>query len=70
MRRLNRIAYKQYEAAKAIGVSDRTLRNWMKEDNPPPHIRIGGNLLFIHEDLLDWLRKKQEAKEEVPNQID
>ena len=55
---LPRIAYKQLEAAQVLGVSDRTLRDWMKGDNPPPSFRRGKVLLFPHDELTDWMKKQ------------
>jgi hypothetical protein len=53
---LPRIAYRQQEAAQVLGVSDRTLRDWMDGDNPPPSFRRGKVLLFPHDGLIEWLR--------------
>lgn len=53
---LPRIAYKQHEAAQVLGISDRTLRDWMVGDNPPPSFRRGNVLLFPHDGLLAWMQ--------------
>ena len=55
---LPRIAYKQNEAAKVLGVSDRTLRDWVASDNPPPHFRKRGVMLFPHQELVEWMKKQ------------
>ena len=55
---LPRIAYKQIEAAQVLGVSDRTLRDWMASDNPPPSFRRGKILLFPHDQLVKWMQKQ------------
>ena len=55
---LPRIAYKQNEAAQVLGVSDRTLRDWMAGDNPPPSFRRGKILLFPHDQLVKWMQKQ------------
>ena len=61
---LPRIAYKQIEAAQVLGVSDRTLRDWMASDNPPPSFRRGKVLLFPHGALLDWMKAQSESLDE------
>ena len=59
---LQRLSYKQTEAAQVLGVSEPTLRDWMKGDDPPPHFRRGKVLMFPREDLIRWLNR-QTAKE-------
>lgn len=66
---LPRIAYKQSEAAQVLGISDRTLRDWMAGDNPPPSFRRGKVLLFPHDALLEWMRTLSES-EDVEGKID
>ena len=56
MKKLPRIAYKLNEAAQVVGVSDKTFSIWMKGENPPPHVRRSRTILFLHEDLIQWLR--------------
>ena len=54
--KLPRIAYRQHEAAQVLGVSDRTMRDWMAGENPPPSFRRGKVLLFPHAGLVRWLQ--------------
>lgn len=57
---LPRIAYRQNEAAQVLGVSDRTLRDWMASDDPPPSFRRANTLLFPHDGLIEWMRRQSE----------
>ena len=61
---LPRIAYKQTEAAQVLGISDRTLRDWMAGDSPPPSFRRGKVLLFPHDALLAWMKAQSESLDE------
>jgi excisionase family DNA binding protein len=45
------------EAAKAIGISQRTLWQWT-EDGYVPHIRRGKVVLYPVDALRDWLRRQ------------
>ena len=45
------------EAAKAIGISERTLWTWT-EDGYVPHIRRGKVVLYPVDALRDWLRRQ------------
>ena len=58
MKSLQRLAYKQKEAAQVLGVSDRTLRVWMDGDNPPPSFRRGKVLLFPRDALINWMNRQ------------
>ena len=60
---LPRIAYSQREAAQVLGVSERTLREWMKSDNPPPAFRRGKFLLFSHDGLVNWMLEQSSAEQ-------
>jgi hypothetical protein len=49
------------QAARHIGVDPDTLRAWCRrEDDPPPHSRIGGKGLYRFDlrALDDWVRKR------------
>jgi excisionase family DNA binding protein len=49
------LAMRPREAAKAIGVSERTLWQWT-DDGYVPHIRRGKVVLYPVDALRDWLR--------------
>lgn len=49
------------EAAKAIGISERTLWQWT-EDGYVPHIRRGKVVLYPVDALRDWLRRQAQVK--------
>lgn len=51
----SRLALRPKEAAKALGVSERKLRELLPE---LPHIRIGGVVLLPVEGLRKWLREQ------------
>lgn len=47
-------------ACKLLKVSRITLYHWLKEQNPPPHLKIGpknGVTIFTKESLLEWQRE-------------
>lgn len=45
------------EAAKAIGISERTLWQWT-EDGYVPHVRRGKVVLYPVDSLRDWLQRQ------------
>jgi len=49
-----RIALRPKEAAEALGVSDRTLRKWMKDEDLP-FLRVAGVVLVPTAGLEEWL---------------
>jgi len=55
------LAYRPRDAAKALGVSERTLWTWTKRGDVP-HARIGGRLLYPVAVLERWLSKKAAAQ--------
>ena len=44
------------DAAKALGVSTRTLRRWRKENIGPPHSYLGQKIILHKPSLEAWLR--------------
>jgi excisionase family DNA binding protein len=54
------LALRPREAAKALGVSQRTLWGWT-HDGTVPHLRIGRTILYPTEALRDWLRVRSKA---------
>ncbi|MEJ2705938.1 MAG: helix-turn-helix domain-containing protein [Sedimentisphaerales bacterium] len=66
------LAMRAKEAAKAIGISERTLWQWT-EDGYVPHIRRGKVVLYPVDALRDWLRgqaregtKPDRESEDIP----
>lgn len=53
----NTLAMRPREAAKAIGVSERTLWTWT-HNNEIPHIRMGKAILYPINGLRKWLESK------------
>jgi hypothetical protein len=49
------LAMRAVDAAKACGVSERTFADWLKSDNPPPHFKRGGCVLVPTRELSEWL---------------
>ena len=58
--RLDRLALRPREAAEALGLSERKLRELLPE---LPHIRVGGAVLLPVEGLRAWLREQAEAEQ-------
>lgn len=52
-----RIALRPREAAEALGVSDRTLRTWMR-DEELPYLRIDRGILIPIADLKEWINER------------
>ena len=50
-----RLTLRPPEAAQALGVSERTLRKWMR-DGGLPYLRRDGIVLIPRAELEDWLR--------------
>lgn len=61
----DRLALRHREAAKALGVSERTLRAWAKNGRVP-YVRIGGRVLYPVEELQAWLRREAALQKETP----
>ncbi len=55
------LAMRPREAAKAIGISERTLWQWT-EDGYVPHVRHGKVVLYPVDALRDWLRRQAQEK--------
>lgn len=55
---LTRLAYRQIEAARLLGVSDRTLRRWTKEKLIDGKSVAGGVVLYPHREIERMLRTK------------
>ena len=49
-----RLALRPREAAAALGLSDRTLRKWMREEGLP-YLRVGGVVLIPRGQLEEWM---------------
>ena len=54
-----RLALRPKEAAEALGISERTLRQILPE---LPHFRVGGVVLLPVEELKAWLREQASAE--------
>ncbi len=58
LRLADRLALRPREAARVLGVSERTLRALLPE---LPHVRVGGVVLLPVDPLREWLREHAEA---------
>jgi Helix-turn-helix domain len=47
------------DAAKAIGRSHRTLRNWRRTRAGPPFVKIGNLILYPRGGFRDWLKSQE-----------
>ncbi len=56
----NRLALRPKEAAEALGISERKLREGLPQ---LPHVRVGGAVLLPVEGLQAWLREKAKAEQ-------
>lgn len=61
---MDKLAYNVTEAAEAIGVSDRKVRDLINVDGFPV-VRLGGRTIIPVDPLRDWLREKAERGEVV-----
>ncbi|HEX4128504.1 MAG TPA: helix-turn-helix domain-containing protein [Pirellulales bacterium] len=61
------LALRPRDAAKALGISERTLREWTKNGDIP-HVRVDGGRAIIYpvDALRDWLRHQAEASKPSP----
>ena len=55
-----RLALRPKEAAQALGIGERTLRQMLPE---LPHVRVGGVVLLPVEGLQAWLREQAKAEQ-------
>ncbi len=56
-----RLALRPKEAAEALGISDRTLRKWMRDDGLP-FLRIDGCVLIPRGQLEEWMAARVRAE--------
>jgi excisionase family DNA binding protein len=54
------LALRPREAAKALGVSERSLWEWTHRGDIP-HVRVGRTILYPVDALRDWLRQHAEV---------
>ena len=54
------LALRPREAAKALGVSERTLWTLTHGQNPPPHFRVGNAVLYPVNELRSWLTQQSQ----------
>ncbi|HIO01090.1 MAG TPA: DNA-binding protein [Alphaproteobacteria bacterium] len=51
--------YTWHEAAQFLRVSQRTLARWYAEGIGPPRIKIGRQVLYKKESLIEWIQKHE-----------
>lgn len=61
---MDKLAYTVKEAAQAVGVSDRKMRDLINITGFPV-VRLGGRILIPIDPLRDWLKRKAENGEVV-----
>ena len=55
------LALRPREAAKALGVSERTLWEWTHRRDVP-HVRIGRTIMYPVDALREWLNRQADIK--------
>ena len=55
----DRLALRPKEAAEALGISQRTLRDWMRNE-ALPYAHVGNVILIRCDDLCRWLKERVE----------
>ena len=53
-RPVDRLALRPKEAAEALGVSEKTLRKWMRDEGLP-YLKPDGAVLIPRQELLEWM---------------
>ncbi len=66
VRLADRLALRPKEAARVLGVSERTLRALLPD---LPHVRVGGVVLLPVDPLREWLREHVEATRDEAKKI-
>ena len=67
----DRLALRPKEAAEALGVSERTLRKWMRDESLP-YFRVEGAVRIPVGDLTAWMRERLRSQarcDEVAEEI-
>ncbi len=64
-----RLALSQRELATALGVSERTLRTWMREEGLP-FVRVRGVLRFSLAAVEEWLAERELSDDKVSRIVD
>lgn len=49
------------DVARHFGVSERTVRRWLKSENPPPHRRVGDLIRFVLAEVDEWAKLRGAA---------
>ena len=65
----DRLALRPAEAAKALGISDKTLRKWMRELGIP-YLRIDGVVLIPRASLERWIEEHLTSDDETNRLVD
>ena len=64
-----RITLRPKEAAVALGVSDRTLRMWMREEELP-YFQIDRGILIPIAELMEWIKDRLLRQSSVDDLVD
>jgi len=56
------LALRPREAARALGISERTLWAWT-HDGTVPHVRVGRTIMYPVDGLREWLTRQAQQKQ-------
>ena len=62
------LALRPRKAAKALGISERSLWEWTHRGDVP-HVRVGRTILYPVDALREWLRRRAEAGKGVAQNV-
>ena len=65
----SRLALRPKEAAEALGISERTLRTWMRNEELPA-FRVGSVLRIRVSDLEKWIDERTETHRDLDELLD
>ena len=58
--KLSKLVLNEAEAARALGLSPRTLQRWRLEGRGPDFVLIGNKRVgYLHEDIHEWLQGRR-----------
>jgi excisionase family DNA binding protein len=65
----SRLALRPKEAAETLGIAERTLRKWMKDEGLP-FLRVDSVVLIPRDDLLRWVEVRVNCEEKTDSLVD
>ncbi len=67
--RFPRLALRPAEAAQALGISERTLRKWMKDEGLP-YFRVDGAVCIPTHPLHEWILDRTRSQHSIDDTVD